>query len=58
MDLDKRHKIYGFAIYYALLNNNNYQNLTMDIFLNKINFPFMIIWQNHNINNVNINTIN
>lgn len=58
MDLAKRHQIYGFAIYYTLLNNNNYQNLTMDIFLNKINFPFMIIWQNHNIKNVKINIIN
>ena len=57
MDLAIRHKIYGFAIYYTLLNNNNYQKLTMDVFLNKINFPFMIIWQNHRIKIYNIKII-
>ena len=58
IDLAKRHQIYGFGIYYNLLTKDYYQKITMDVFLNKINFPFMIIWQNHRIKNVNINTIN
>ena len=58
INLAKRHQIYGFGIYYNLLTKDYYQKITMNIFLNKINFPFMIIWQNHNIKNVNINTIN
>ena len=47
INLAKRHQIYGFGIYYNLLTKDYYQNLTLYIFLNKINFPFMIIWQNH-----------
>jgi len=57
INLAKRHQIYGFGIYYNLQNKDYYQNITMEVILNKINFPFMIIWKNHKIKNANKNII-
>ena len=47
VNLAKNHQIYGFAIDYNLASENT--NETMNIFLNKILFPFLIMWRNNEI---------
>ena len=49
VNLAKRHKIYGFAIYFNIINPDYYTKITMNIFLNKIEFPFLLIWKNDEI---------
>ena len=50
IELAKNHGIYGFAIYYYWLSGRRLLEKPMDIFLNdkNLNFPFMLIWANHN----------
>jgi hypothetical protein len=55
--LAKRHQINGFGIYCKPVNNNFYPNLTINIFLNVIDFDFLIILKNNEIININNNTI-
>ena len=47
----KNHGIYGFAIYFDLLNINYYHNITINLFSHKSNFPFFLIWENDEIKN-------
>ena len=47
VNLAKNHQIYGFVIDYNLASENT--NETMNIFLNKILFPFLIMWRNNEI---------
>ena len=58
VNLAKRHQIYGFGIYFKLINNYCYPNLAMNIFLNEFDFPFLIILNNNEIININNNTFN
>ena len=44
-ELAKNHGIYGFAIYFNL-SNFSYYNKIITFFLNKIIFPFFLIWRN------------
>ena len=54
IDLAKNHGIYGFAIYYNwIINNNNTFDNEIKLFLdNKTNnFPFLFIWGNDDLEN-------
>lgn len=48
----KRHNIYGFAIFFNLFKSNYLNNLTINIFLNKVSFPFFLIWKNDEIKSI------
>ena len=48
--LAKNHGIYGFAIYFDLSEIYYYKNI-INIFSNKINLPFFLIWKNNEITN-------
>ena len=47
----KNHGIYGFAIYFDLLDINYYYNIIINLFSNKTNFPFFLIWKNDEVKN-------
>jgi hypothetical protein len=55
--LAREHKIYGFAIYYNLFERNKYNKITTSLFLNKISFPFFLIWKNDELDTIDIGTI-
>ena len=55
--LAREHKIYGFAIYYNLFEINKYNKITTNLFLNKISFPFFLIWKNDELDTIDIRTI-
>ena len=46
INLARNHQIYGFAIYFKLINTDYYTKSTLDVFINKLDFPFFIIWKN------------
>lgn len=50
IELAKSHGIYGFAIYYYWFSGRRLLEKPLDIFLNdkSLDFPFMLIWANHN----------
>ena len=50
IELAKSHGIYGFAIYYYWFSGRRLLEKPLDIYLNdkSLNFPFMLIWANHN----------
>ena len=50
INLAKNHQIYGFAIDFNICDTDFVITETMNIFLNKIKFPFFLIWRNDNIN--------
>ena len=49
VNLAKNHQIYGFIIDYETSNTNIFTNETLNIFLNKIHFPFLLLWGNNEI---------
>ena len=51
--LAKNHKIYGFAIYYNPFKFDKISRITINSFLNEMNFPFFLIWKNDDIDEVN-----
>ena len=57
INLARRHKIYGFAIYYDPFHINNIIRISTNAFLNKVNFPFFIVWRNDMIEEIDIATI-
>ena len=50
IQLAKSHGIYGFGIYYYWFSGRRLLEKPLDIYLNdkNLNFPFMLIWANHN----------
>ena len=50
INLAKNHQIYGFAIDFNICDTDFVITETMNILLNKIKFPFFLIWRNDNIN--------
>ncbi len=50
IQLAKSHGIYGFGIYYYWFSQRRLLEKPLDIYLNdkNLNFPFMLIWANHN----------
>ena len=50
--LASKHGIYGFAIYYNLLESDYVSNITTNLFIYKINFPFFLVCRN--IDKINI----
>ena len=54
--LAKNHGIYGFAIYFDLLDLDYYHEVINNFIPNKLNFPFFLIWKNDKFKNIN-NTI-
>lgn len=55
--LAKRHEIYGFAISFYLFKYDFYNHLTINIFLNTINFPFFLNWRNDELETIEIHDI-
>ena len=55
--LAKRHGIYGFAIYFNLFKWDYYNDLTVNLFLNKISFPFFLIWRNDELGDIDTHHI-
>ena len=55
--LAKNHLIYGFAIYYDLFNITNISCISIEAFLNKVNFPFFMVWRNEEIDIIDNNTL-
>ena len=51
VNLAKNHQIYGFIIDHDTSHTNIFTNETMNIFLNKIQFPFFLLWRNDKIHN-------
>ena len=49
VNLAKNHQIYGYIIDYDTSHSNIFTNETMNIFLNKIQFPFFLLWRNNKI---------
>ena len=49
IQLAKNHGIYGFAIYYHGMTNIPEGPLNILINNNEINFPFLLIWENNNL---------
>ena len=63
INLARNHGIYGFAINYIFSYDEKIYDNVLDIFLNnnKINFPFLLNWENDNfklLNNINKELIN
>lgn len=52
IQLAKSHGIYGFAMYYYWFSGRRLLEKPVDIYFNdkSLNFPFMLIWANHNWN--------
>ena len=50
INLAKNHQIYGFAIDFNIYDTDFVITQTMNILLNKIKFPFFLIWRNDDIN--------
>ena len=50
--LAKNHAIYGFAIFFNLFHPNYYSEISINIFLNEINFPFFLIWRNNELKKI------
>ena len=50
INLAKNHKIFGFAIDFNIYDTDFVITETMNILLNKIKFPFFLIWRNDDIN--------
>ena len=50
INLAKNHQIYGFAIDFNIYDTDFVITETMDILLNKIKFPFFLIWRNDDVN--------
>ena len=42
----RKHQIYGFAIYFKISTKEYYSRITLNIILNKTDFPFFLIWKN------------
>jgi len=57
INLAKNHKIFGFAIDFNIYDTDFVITETMNILLNKIKFPFFLIWRNDDINNNDISKI-
>ena len=53
--LAKNHHIYGFAIYYNPFKKDISSEIVLNTFINKVNFPFFLIWKNEEIKNVDNN---
>ena len=53
VELAKMHGIYGFAIYYYWFCGKKVLEKPLDLYSSnkKINFPFLLIWVNNNLNN-------
>ena len=52
------HQIYGFAIFFNLFNSSYFNRIFTNIILNKLKFPFFLIWRNEEINTFDIRIIN
>ena len=55
--LAKNHLIYGFAVYYNAFHISNISIISIDAFLNKVKFPFFIIWRNDEIDRIDNNIV-
>ena len=55
--LAKRHNIYGFAIFFDLIQECYVFGGVINILMNKINFPFFLIWKNEIHEKVNYSII-
>ena len=55
--LAKRHKVYGFALSYNLFKMDYVSRETFNIFLNIINFPFLLIWRNEEFEKIDFDLI-
>ena len=53
--LAKNHHIYGFAIYYNPFKIDISSEIVLNTFINKVNFPFFLIWKNEEIKNIDNN---
>ena len=51
VNLAKNPQIYGFIIDHDTSHTNIFTNETMNIFLNKIQFPSFLLWRNDKIHN-------
>ena len=46
INIARKHQIYGFAFYFKISKKEYYSRITLNIILNKTDFPFFLIWKN------------